>query len=320
MNTHTNNDRLLLMPDLGRFISVFAIVVMFFPAAWVYASEIRFIATPPIAAAGEEVGIDVVLDTEGKTATALSGEVSIADDKGAPVALTRIRDGGSLIGVWLKEATMGTAGKVSFSGIIPGGRTSTDERVLTLYVVPKEAGMITFSFSGEAFYSNAPGEPIALKRASFGLPVSERSDDVAPIPVSDNTPPTDIRAIIAQNEAMFDGRPFIIVYAKDAESGVLMYELLEIGAFQPLAGLEDDTLLPWRRIENPDALVYPVNTRYIYVRVTDREGNAAVAFVGAPNELSPEKSLILFNKWVILAILIGVAGLLSLWLWIRRKP
>ncbi|OGZ08019.1 MAG: hypothetical protein A3C93_00510 [Candidatus Lloydbacteria bacterium RIFCSPHIGHO2_02_FULL_54_17] len=296
--------------------SVLLGLLLFFPLN-LFAAEVSFIATPPVAAVGQEVGVDIVLDTEGRTATALSGEITITGTDGKPVTVVRIQDGGSVIGAWLKEATTNTPGKVGFSGIIPGGRRVSNEHVLTLYFVPEKTGTLTFVFSGEVFFTTAPGEPVSLPRVSFALLVNETpQEDTPPLP-QDETPPSDIRAIIAQNEAMFDGRPFIIVHAKDAESGILMYELLEIGEYRPLAGLENDTLLPWRRIENPEALLYPVNTRYIYVRVTDREGNSAVAFVGAP-ELSPEKTAIWFNKWLILAILIGVAGLLSLWLWVRR--
>lgn len=287
--------------------------------SFLYAAEIQFVATPPVASVGSEVGITIMLNTEGKAATALSGEVTVTKADGEKVVIERIRDGASIIGAWLSKASTNIPGKTSFKGIIPGGITTPGEKVLTLFIIPRKAGTLTFTFSGEVFLSAAPGDPIPLPKKSFALLVRELPEEEMPLTLSDSTPPEDIRGTIAQNDQMFDGRPFIIVHAKDSESGILLYELLETSEYQPLFGLAEDTLLPWRRIENPEALLYPANTRYIYVRVTDREGNSAVALVGGPPQLSPEKTATLFNKWLILAILIGVTGPFGLWLWFRRR-
>ncbi|MDO8520865.1 MAG: hypothetical protein Q7S52_02005 [bacterium] len=289
-----------------------------------HAAEITLIATPSVAALGEEVAIAVVVDTEGKVITALSGKLTVTEEGGSPAPIERVRDGDSIIGAWLLQAKADTLGKVSFSGIIPGGVTTAQGKVLTLYLVPKKTGTIIATFSGEVFFGTSPGEAVTLLPERMELSVHASSEDAAPYVPGDETPPEGVRGIIAQNEGMFDGKPFIIVYAKDTESGILMYELLESREFHPLLGPArgGDSVLPWRRIENPAALFYPVNTRYIYVRATDREGNSAVAFVGGPGqllELSPEKTAVPFKTWLILAILIVVAGTSCLWLWARRR-
>jgi len=130
------------------------------------------------------------------------------------------------------------------------------------------------------------------------------------------------KAVIAENDEMFDGKPFIIINAKDSESGILGYELLEAGEEHQIDALVRNTSLPWRIIDNPAPLLTPSGTAdFIYLRVTDREGNAVVAEVSRPTRLSPENTRSLFNKWLIyatLAILITAAGLF-LRHWYRRR-
>ena len=309
---------------LGRLFLRVALFFTFFLPLPLSAAEIRFVAVPSAAFVGGEVAVDVLLDTEGQTVTALSGEVIVMDDDDKPIMISRIHDGDSIIGVWLKQAETGLPGKVSFSGIVPGGRITARGNALTVFLVPERAGTLTLEFSGEIFFDTAPGEPASFSGKTTALSVDEAPKEVPPLFLGDNTPPEDIRAIIAQNEAMFDGKPFIIVHAKDAESGILMYELLETANNYPISVLVADRTLPWRRIENLDALLYPVNTAYIYLRVTDREGNSAVVLVGEGEELSPEKAGTPFKIWLIFAILIAVAGTFvlryGLRLWLRAYP
>lgn len=319
MNVRTCDSPLPSMVIMKNFFLIsIALIAFLLPLVFAQAAEIRFVATPSVAPLGGEVAVDVMLDTLSKTVTAVSGKIVITGVDGEKVPVARIRDGDSILGAWLTQGATDKPGEVSFSGIIPSGGITARGKILTLYIIPKKIGTLTFLFSGTAYFDTAPGESVPFTRKSFVLSVRESLEQAATSTPPDNTPPEDIRGIIAQNEGMFDGKPFIIVHAKDRESGILVYEVLEGAQFYPPEVLARDARLPWRRIENPALLLYPINTGYIYVRVTDREGNSAVALVRGPNELSPEKSTTSFKTWLILAILIGVAGA-SLWLWARRR-
>lgn len=314
---------------------VFSISLFVAPLFLVHAAEIDFVPLPSVGIVGEEVAVDLYLDTEGEALNALSGEVAITTQSTPPesptgrVTLSRIHDGDSIIGAWLVKANIREEGRVTFSGIIPRGITTEKGKLMTLYFVPKQSGVILLSASGSMFEDKALGQRLSLRLNSVALPIREHSGEtgVSTLPPKlpeDVAPPFGIRAIIAQNDEMFDGKPFIIVDAKDSQSGIAIYELLEASQTYATTTLSYDTGLPWWRIENLTSsvfaapLLYPLGTTFIYVRVIDREGNATVFSVNPPTQLLTEKTGNVFNTWPTYAILIVVTGFF-LWPWYRKR-
>jgi hypothetical protein len=281
-------------------------------------AEITFSITPKEAEVGKEVAVQFFLDTKQRSVNALSAEVTISDGG----TVSRIRDGDSIIGAWLKKATTEDPTHVSFSGIIPGGVITAQGKILTLYIIPRQPGVFKLSVTGSTFENGALAiaAPLRLSATSVkAVPVLPTSETPSMVVEDDGdmTPPQEVTANIYQNEEMFGGNFFVIMHAKDSESGVATFELLETPERHPVDVLRGDRTLAWRVVDNPAPLHGAAGSGFIYLRVTDRDGNAAVIEVGHPIQLSPESTKWLFNKWFISAILIVVAGFVFLRL--RRR-
>ena len=112
------------------------------------AAEITFSVTPEKAEVGKEVAVQFFLNTKQQSVNALSVEVALSGG----VTLSRIRDGDSIIGAWLKKATTADPTHVSFSGIIPSGIVTAKGKILTLYIIPRESGALKLSVTGSLLY------------------------------------------------------------------------------------------------------------------------------------------------------------------------
>lgn len=319
MNAH-NRD----MRTMKHFLLItFCIVSTFVLPLTTLAAEMWSVSSSKEnAGVGKEIAVELFLDTEGEAVSGLRGSVAISfrTNRGAissqEVSISRIRDGDSIVGVWVTKANTNDPDNVSFEGIIPvpGGMTTAKGKVLTLYFVVQQEGILDIVVTGIVL-SGPLGASSLLRPNTLSIPVSVLPKEATVLQeTKDTTPPESVRAAIYQNEEMFDGKPFIIVNAKDTESGIATYELLETEKQYEVATLIDDSSLPWRLIDNPAPLLSSEATGFIYLRVTDREGNAAVVEVSHPIKLSPENWTNWFNKWLISSILIGAAGLF-LWLW-----
>ena len=314
-------------------LSGFSATLLLVPLSLLYAAEIFLVPSNDVAFTGEEMAVDLYLDTEQKAINAVSGKVTIVgptfvgttstvDD----AMLRRIHDGDSIVGAWLSKADVSDPKQITFSGIVPGGITTEKGKVMTLYFLSRTPGVINLTVTGTVFEDKASGVPLTLRPNSVVVPIREGSSGAlsSTPPRLDITPPYGVKAIIAQNDKMFGGKPFVIINAKDKESGIATHDLLEVSRPYDMATLSHDVTLPWRRVENPAALLYPLETTYVYVRVIDREGNATIISASSPGQLSTEKTDGPYNIWLtygiltIPAILLPVAGFF-LWFLLRGR-
>lgn len=298
---------------------------LFLPSGILYASDAAWEmrTSGSKAAIGEEVVVDILVGSGDDAINAIAGTISL---RGASTSGLRIHDGDSIVHTWVSRAQNRDLRRVTFSGIIPNGVTVEKGKVLTLYITPSDFGVLDVSVLGTVYFERAPGVPFALTKEAVSITIEGVHEKTATSTleeeIRDRTPPSHIRAVFLKNEDpnAFDGKPFIIVVqAKDDESGVHSFELLESDYYFDVEDIVRDIRLDWRPIAD---FMAPLNrateSSYIYVRATDREGNAAVALVGHPAELSPENTQKRFNEGTILAILIVSGGLLlGLFWWFK---
>lgn len=258
---------------------------------------------------GNTVEAKILFTPEGKKVNALEGVVSFS----GPVSIREIHDGKSGIHVWIKNPSEREKGKISFSGIIPGGMKEEGE-VFTLYMSVLKSGKLELKSTGSAYLNDGTGKSFALSEAKATVAVSfekEKGNEIA-LP-SDTTPPRITEKVIAQNEAMFGGKPFLIIRAKDDESGVEDISYLSLKN-----GVEPETLRGdsrFRIIEIPYPLSDSDITSFLYVQVRDHAGNTTVAEISRPevavSKLSPFSFENWFRKWwgfCILVVLLLLGG------------
>ncbi|MEK7531476.1 MAG: hypothetical protein AAB545_00900 [Patescibacteria group bacterium] len=258
---------------------------------------------------GNLIEVKIFLNTEGKEVNALDGVVSFF----GPVAVKEIYDGKSKVAVWIKKPSEREKGKISFSGIIPGG-TKEEGEVFTLYFTVLKTGKLEMATEGTAYINDGTGGSLLMSETKVTLAVSFEKEKVDEITLpSDTTLPRITEKIIAQNEAMFEGKPFLIVRAKDDESGVSDISFLSLENEGEVENLKDDER--FRVIEIPHPLLDSDMTSFLYVQVRDRAGNAIVAEVSSPEALISKLSPFSFENWFrkwwgfcILIVLLLLAG------------
>lgn len=278
-------------------LTIFFIIT--FPSLALGAESKILVATPKL---GSGVyTIEVRVNTGDEEINAIEGQF-IYDQN--TLNLEKIITGQSVVGAWLKEP-QDSKGKIKFSGIITSGYKGSNGEILSLYLSAKRAGETTVSFSGKVYLNDGEGtaEEINLNSEKFNT-VILKEPELLSVLSKDITPPKIIQSEISQNEAMFNGQPFIIVFAKDEESGVAIYELaLTETNFSPEEVLKNSEIY-WQTFNSPALLSEGFADKYVYVRVKNKEDNTTAQLISTPRQLSPQSPISLLRKWWGLGIII----------------
>ncbi|MEK7133713.1 MAG: hypothetical protein AAB804_01420 [Patescibacteria group bacterium] len=266
---------------------------------------------------GQLAAFTLFLDTQGKAINALDGAVLYDEKK---FEFKGVVDGGSIISAWLRKLGTEGPGQLLFSGIIPDGYEGGRGKLFTLYFIARDVGDGAIVMRSDAYLNDGDGTRIVTDSLSSSVTIVQGrvAGALSEVPTADIEAPHSIKAVVAQNKAMFGGRPFIILDAKDSQSGILRYELLQSETELSFEALETRSFA-WRTISNPEALSSPIG-KYLYVRAIDKVGNATVAVVSREGQLSPEKSAEPFSAVGSFGILMAVAAMLFLFYRLTKSP
>lgn len=223
---------------------------------------------------GQRMEIVLRIDSEGETVNALEGTIYTP----AFLEVEAIRDGNSLISLWVERPEVRSDQHILFSGIVPNGWRGSSG--------------VVFSFIAEtnADSGSAEEDTIAFRGARVLLhdgegtetvtktePLAIRVDDSIPLfdfveIAEDTEPPEPFTPQIAQDPNIFSGDHFLVFAAQDKQSGIDHYEVLETRTY-----LEDEEAGPWEVAESPYRIKDQRFKSLVYVRAIDRAGNTRVA-------------------------------------------
>lgn len=259
-----------------------AVIMLITSAAPVAAAEIGFAAPKVEFALEEEFAVSVFLNTNGEPINALEGEIVYPANL---LELKEVRDGNSVINLWIEKPHSVAGNTIVFSGITPGGYNGDHGLLLTAIFRTKTSGSGAVVLSKTAaLVADGAGTPAPMSTGSFNFSVSsvlfDQSQQLPAAP--DMVAPEKFIPSISHSPDIFNGQYFIAFATQDKGTGIDHYEVCE--------GDKNTCVTAG----SPYLLLNQELNKTVFVKAFDKSGNEQVATVAAPN---PE-----FNYGVILFI------------------
>jgi len=256
-------------------------------------------------ALGQPIKVSVALDTQGKNANAVQGEILFSS---GAFDLSAIDDGNSIINFWIDPPQETAPGQVDFSGIIPGGFTGETDSLLSLLLTPTQAGTVDIRIASATVLANdGQGSSIPVTTADRTIVVSSSHYSGPPAVVSSTVSPDPFTPVVSRDPNLFNGHYFVAFQTADKGTGIDHYEVAEV----PAGTAPSSTA--WQTATSPYLLKDQTLSSDIYVRAVDHAGNATVAKVPAAH---PPRN------WKVIALVVAVILLLLIVVWMlawRKK-
>jgi hypothetical protein len=258
----------------------------------------------------QEFQADIMLDTEGQSINAIEGKIMFSRNL---LELKEIRDGDSIVNLWVERPSLKEDGLIMFSGIIPGGfermlspyyEGSQPGKIFSLIFISKGEGEGTVNLeNGKVLLHDGKGTEAKTSVQNLFVAIREDIRGDSWVSPRDTEPPEDFKPEIASDPNIFDGKYFLVFAAQDKGSGIDHYEVLE--ARNKRQGM-------WKVAESSYVLKDQKLRSFIYVKAIDKAGNERIAVVEPKYPIKwYEQPLI----WVIIVII----GIIAYLIWRKFK-
>ena len=203
-----NHMRILL------YIYVCALILSLPLSSW--AAELFFDASGQV--------VQVRINTEEVVVNAVAGTIIFPPEL---VTVQSMSDGNSALNFWIEKPQQHTAGRISFSGITPGGFRSTDALLFSFIVRVKEGSTGELSAQDiQVLRNDGKGSPVPTTVRVLRIPTLSLSGSSTEA-LRDKFPPEDFHPIIARDPNLFEGDYFLVFSTQDKGSGVSAYAVRE---------------------------------------------------------------------------------------------
>lgn len=286
---------------MHRFTSIirFCLAVFLLLPAQASAAQAFFSSKDRALPVGETFEVRVLLNTQTQRMNAVEGSVLYPSQF---LKLESVREGGSLVTLWVESPKEVQEGVIHFSGIVPGGYDGTDGLLFRLVFRVAETGEGDVRFDEiQAFADDGFGTPVAVRIEPFHVTGKTGAASPSTTIGKDRTPPEPFSVTVAKDPLLFDGRWFATFSAKDRGFGLDRYEVQEYR--QPIMRF----FVPWEVIEPPYPLTDQSRQSWVRIRAIDAAGNIRTAV------LSPAVALKWYHDarfYSILIVALCVAGLM----------
>jgi len=294
------------------------------------AAELFFDAKAQEVGIGQQFQVDLMLDTEGEIINAIEGEIAFPKEL---LEIREIRDGDTIINLWVERPAIKPTDKVIFSGIIPTGFEGVlspyyegygPGKIFSLIFTSKKEGEGTIDFiNGKVLLHDGLGTPADIEISNFQFSISKEAPGFEFQTPKDTEAPESFVPEVSRDPNIFDGKWFLVFATQDKGSGIDHYEVLERRELkiQKLGFSKEKSLHskfyilnPWRVAESPYLLKDQELKSYIYVKAIDKAGNERVA------TLSPRNLLKWYEIWWLWGIIIiGIIIIYAVWRILRKK-
>ena len=220
------------IPKLKILFLIFAFYFLFF--GQVFAAELFFDAETQEIGINQQFQVDLMLDTEGEIINAIEGEIAFPKEL---LEIKEIRDGDSIINLWVERPSIKSTDRVVFSGIIPTGFAGVlspyyegerPGKIFSLIFISKSEGEGTIALKeGKVLLHDGLGTPAKVEIFNFQFSISEDVSGFEFQVPEDTDLPEDFKPEIAQNSDMFEGKYFLVFATQDKGSGIDHYEVCE---------------------------------------------------------------------------------------------
>ncbi len=242
----------------------------------VSAAELKFSTPKQALSLNETLIVEILLDTQGEDINALSGEIIFSEEF---LVLKEIRDGNSIIGLWVEQPQIKEAGKVTFSGIMPGGFKGLlgadwsgvkPGLIFQLIFQTKTSGQSTI-FIKEPIILLNDGQGTAAKTLANQLPIiiNNLPAQTEAVIKEDKDLPEPFTPILSRDPSLFSGQWFIVFATQDKGLGIDYYAVKE----------GDGDFI---KATSPYLLLNQKLDKSIAVKAVDRAGNERISWLAAP--------------------------------------
>jgi len=276
-----------------------AIFILLFFASPVFAAQMFFEAKKTEIGVGEKIEVNLFINSEKESVNAYEAKIFFSGDI---LNVKEIRDGNSIVIFWIEKPKI-EDGKISFSGITPGGFEGEKGLILSIIFEAKKEGVSKFEIKDARVLKNdAMGSEASLSILPFEILVSKEIPPQEILEIEDREPPETFVPEIARDETIFGGKWFLVFSTKDKGSGIDHYEVKE--GKRPFVIAESPYLLKNQNLDEE-----------IVVKAVDKKGNERIVVI------PPKFPKPWYKKPEIFAILILIAVFLvvSIILWKRRR-
>lgn len=242
---------------------------------------------------GDEVRLDVFLNTEGDTINTVMGKLSIPRDV---FEVKEVLNGNSAVTLWVEAPNtddLSNTGSSTFAGIIPGGYRSERGYLFSIILKTRVAGKATIKLDDlNVIQNTADAKLERLANSNLQLGISREVGTYVISATTDEIAPENFRPLIAQDKDMFDGKYFAIFVTQDKGSGVDYFEVKE-GRWGKYERGESPYIL---KNQNADSV--------LYIKAVDKAGNSRTVSIYGP-EYKPwyeRQAVLIILMFVFLAV------------------
>lgn len=295
----------LMLYALG-FAFLFGVVSVLPIAA--QAAELKLSSPVSEAEAGRQLQVDLFLNTGEEDINALEGIIVFPQEL---LKLKEIRDGNTIVNLWLEKPKNDSIGGIAFSGITPGGFKGENGLIFSAIFETIKSGAAALEISeARALLNDGQGTPATLNILPIDITISEATSSSKPvvIEISDIAPPESFKPEIAQDQNVFDGKYFLVFATQDKGAGIEKYAVRE--SRQKFSSF----LLRWQEAISPHLLADQELKSYIFVKAVDLAGNERIEVI------PPKYPVLWYENYLFYAIItLSLIALLVLWKILRKK-
>jgi hypothetical protein len=255
-----------------------------------------------------ELKIDVLLDTQGEAVNAVEGTLVFPQNF---LALSRISDGDSAVNFWLQKPKLESGGRLTFSGIIPGGWNGKG-KVFSAVFRALEEGDVSVELSNlKVFLNDGEGTAAKVEMNPYEFTIDREAETggLETATAKDIEPPEFFSISLMKEESVFDGKWFVVFGTQDKQSGVDHFEVAE--RKPGFLGFGKPSAREWVFAESPYVLKDQGLKNDIWVKAVDGAKNERIAFLSAPGAVRWYKNLLI---WVII-----LGALVLCWIIVKRN-
>ncbi len=277
------------------------ILISFFVPFTSKAAEIFFGVHEKIVGVGQQFEIGVFLNTQGEVINAVQGKIVFPVDVLKPIGF---RDNSSVLSLWVERPHVESAGRIAFSGIVPGGYTNSRGPLFSfIFQAEKEGKSVITTDEEQVLLNDGKGTAARFHRAPLTLTIQGKaSKGSALLFPQDFDAPESFTPKVVQDPTVFDGKWFLVFTTQDKGSGIAYYAIHESRRMKTRIATNQ-----WIEAESPYVLKDQTLKSYVYVKAVDNRGNERIAML---SPLYIPKWYENYLIWVILGI--GTMGYLIL--------
>lgn len=247
-------------------VGIYGLLLLVLPPS-VEAADLTLQSDFKTSRVGDDIVVNVVLDTEGQTVNTVGLTLAYPTEF---LAFEDFDDGDSVVSLWV-ERPKHADGKIMLSGITPGGFSGEAVPVISLHFKAKALGQGKIDIlDKEILLHDGLGTQADTQVENLHLAVVA-GPSIVSIQLVDDELPEAFTPQIVRDPDLFGGAPSLIFATEDKGSG-LDYMAVKEGWFGT-----------YIQTESPYELRYQNLDKKIYVKAVDKNGNTRTAILYPQN-------------------------------------